>query len=198
MAALVAAIHVLLAALQRRSCPPIGRREPFPQTSLRAAGVARALPPVARPPFSRAVYRAQFTTGRSIADRAVLAAILKDAGMPPDALAAAEAAETKSALRQATEEAQSLGIYGAPSFTTRSGELFGEMIAWSRRSRGPRRSRLGSGSSIYSAAWPGSARPSTPFSLKARKKDMDARDKRGHDAKRCLARIHASQRLRRL
>ncbi len=108
----------------RMNLPPIVRPEPFPQNSLLAARVATALPPVARPPFSRALYRAQFTEGRSIADRAVLAAILKDAGVPPDALAAAEAAETKSALRQATEEAQSLGIYGAPSFTTRSGELF--------------------------------------------------------------------------
>jgi 2-hydroxychromene-2-carboxylate isomerase len=68
----------------------------------------------------------------------VLAASLKDAGLPPDALAAAEAAETKSALRQATEEAQSLGIYGAPSFTTRSGELFWgndrleQAIAWAK------------------------------------------------------------------
>ncbi len=122
----------------RMNLPPIVLPEPFPQNSLLAARVATALPPVARPPFSRAVYRAQFTTGRSIADRAVLAAILKDAGMPPDALAAAEAAETKSALRQATEEAQSLGIYGAPSFTTRSGELFWgndrleQAIAWAK------------------------------------------------------------------
>ncbi len=120
----------------RMNLPPIVRPEPFPQNSLLAARVATALP-VARPPFSRALYRAQFTEGRSIADRAVLAAILKDAGVPPDALAAAEAAETKSALRQATEEAQSLGIYGAPSFTTRSGELF-----WG-------------GPSIYSESWPG-------------------------------------------
>ncbi|HWO38056.1 MAG TPA: DsbA family protein, partial [Candidatus Acidoferrum sp.] len=43
---------------------------------------------------------------------------------PSDAFAAAEAAETKDALRQATDQAQSLGIYGAPSFTTASGELF--------------------------------------------------------------------------
>ena len=103
---------------------PFRRPDPFPQNSLLAARVATALPPMARPPFSRAVYRVEFTKGRSITDRAVLAASLKDAGLPPDALAAAEAAETKSALRQATEEAQSLGVYGAPSFTTRSGELF--------------------------------------------------------------------------
>ena len=105
--------------------PPIVRPDPFPQNSLLAARIATALPPAARAPFSRAVYRAQFTQGRSIADRAVLAAILDDiGGAPSDAFAAAEAAETKDALRQTTDQAQSLGIYGAPSFTTASGELF--------------------------------------------------------------------------
>src|SRR5258708_19046657 len=33
---------------------------------------------------------------------------------------------------------------------------------------------------LYLESWPGLSRPSTP--LKARKKDVDARDKRGHDA----------------
>ena len=109
----------------RLGLPPIVRPDPFPQNSLLAARIATALPPAARAPFSRAVYRAQFTQGRSIADRAVLAAILDDiGGAPSDAFAAAEAAETKDALRQATDQAQSLGIYGAPSFTTASGELF--------------------------------------------------------------------------
>ena len=108
----------------RMNLPTIVRPDPFPQNSLLAARVATALAPVARSPFSRAVYRAQFTQGRSIADREVLAAVLQDAGIPPDVLAAAEAAQTKGALRQATEEARSLGIYGAPSFTTGSGELF--------------------------------------------------------------------------
>src|SRR5215470_174795 len=126
----------------RMNLPPIVRPEPFPQNSLLAARVATALPPMARPPFSRAVYRAEFTKGRSIADRAVLAAILKHAGLPPDTLAAAEAAETKSALRQATDEAQSLGIFGAPSFTTLLGELFwgndrlAQAITWAKQEPG--------------------------------------------------------------
>jgi 2-hydroxychromene-2-carboxylate isomerase len=108
----------------RLGLPPIMRPDPFPQNSLLAARIATALPPAARPPFSRAVYRVQFTQGRSIADRAVLAAILDDIGGAPSDAFAAEAAETKDALRQATDQAQSLGIYGAPSFTTASGELF--------------------------------------------------------------------------
>jgi len=105
--------------------PPITRPNPFPQNGLLAARVATALPAAARPQFSRAVYRAQFTQGRTIAHREVLSAILGDVGdAPSDALAAAEAAQTKNALRAATDQAQSLGIYGAPSFITGSGELF--------------------------------------------------------------------------
>ena len=108
----------------RLGLPPIMRPNPFPQNSLLAARVATALPADARPHFSRAVFRAQFTQGRPIADREVLAAVLDDIGAAPDAIAAAEAAGTKAALRQATDQAQAIGIYGAPSFTTGSGELF--------------------------------------------------------------------------
>jgi 2-hydroxychromene-2-carboxylate isomerase len=91
-----------------------------------------------RPHFSRAVFRAQFTQGRPIADPEVLAAILHDIGGRRDALAAAEAIEVKGALRQATDQAQFIGIYGAPSFTTGSGELFWgndrleEAVAWAK------------------------------------------------------------------
>jgi 2-hydroxychromene-2-carboxylate isomerase len=59
-----------------------------------------------------------------------------------DAMAAAEAPDNKAALRKATDQAQSLGIYGAPSFTTGSGELFWgndrleQAIAWARREGG--------------------------------------------------------------
>jgi len=120
--------------------PAVRRPDPFPQNSLLAARVATALPPAARPTFSCAVYRAQFTQSRSIADRTVIADILRDVGdAPPDALASAQAAETKAALRQATDEAQSLGIYGAPSFTTASGELFWgndrleQAVAWAKK-----------------------------------------------------------------
>jgi 2-hydroxychromene-2-carboxylate isomerase len=122
----------------RLGLPPIVRPDPFPQNSLLAARVATALPPAACPPFSLAVYRAHFAQGRPIADRGMLAALLHDTGAPPDALMAAEAAETKGALRQATDRAQSLGIYGAPSFTTGSGELFWgndrleQAIAWAK------------------------------------------------------------------
>lgn len=119
---------------------PLQRPDAFPQNSLLAARVATALPPAERPGFSCAVFRAQFARSAPIADRAVLADILRDAGSAsPDALAAAETVETKRALRLATEQAQSLGIYGAPSFTTASGELFWgndrvkQAIAWAKQ-----------------------------------------------------------------
>jgi hypothetical protein len=38
-------------------------------------------------------------------------------------------------------------------------------------------------------SWPGLSRPSTSCSLNARKKDVDARDKRGHDGGKVFGRI---------
>jgi 2-hydroxychromene-2-carboxylate isomerase len=126
--------------------PPVKCPDPFPQNSLLAARIATALPQSARARFSCAVYRAQFTQGKSIADRGVMAEILGDiGGTAEDALAAAEAAETKTALRRATEQAQSLGIYGAPSFTTGSGELFWgndrleQALGWAQKEAAERR-----------------------------------------------------------
>jgi 2-hydroxychromene-2-carboxylate isomerase len=120
--------------------PPPTRPEPFPQNSLLAARIATALPDAARPSFSRAVYRAEFTKGRPIADRAVMAHVLRDCGLDAEAtLAVAESAENKAALRAATAEAGARGIYGAPSFVTPSGELFWgndrleQALAWAKR-----------------------------------------------------------------
>jgi 2-hydroxychromene-2-carboxylate isomerase len=123
--------HGPAAGAASRAVPP---EQPVggPRRDGAAAGGAGAILPRRLP---GAIY-----AGPSIADRAVLAAILHDVGSaPPDALAAAEAAETKRALRQATEQAQALGVFGAPSFITASGELFWgndrleEAIAWAKR-----------------------------------------------------------------
>jgi len=126
-----------------RGLPAVVKPEPFPQNSLYAARVATALPDPARPIFSRAVFRAEFTHGRPIADRAVIAAILGEMVEDPAAvLVAAEMAATKAALREATEDAQALGIYGAPSFITAGGELFWgndrleQALAWAKRESG--------------------------------------------------------------
>jgi 2-hydroxychromene-2-carboxylate isomerase len=120
--------------------PPPTRPEPFPQNGLLAARVATALPDAARPAFSRAVYRAEFAKAQPIADRAVIAQVLRGCGVDAEAtLAVAESAENKAALRAATDEAAAHGIYGAPSFVTPSGELFWgndrleQALAWTKR-----------------------------------------------------------------
>ena len=105
---------------------PFRRPEPFPQRSLNAARVALIGHDegwgVA---FVKRVYRAEFGEGRDIGERATLAAILAALGHDPGAVfARAEAVENKARLRGETEEAQRLGIFGAPSFVTADGELF--------------------------------------------------------------------------
>lgn len=105
---------------------PLVRPDPFPQNGLTAARIAL----LARDggwaaEFSKAVYTAEFGEGRQIADRAVLTAILTALGRDAEAvLAAAESAENKDRLRRETDEADQLGIFGAPSFVTQDGELF--------------------------------------------------------------------------
>lgn len=75
--------------------------------------------------FTRAAYEAQFARGRDIADPAVLADLLADLGLDPQAVLATAASDpTKTALRAATEEAIRLGVFGAPSFVTEDGEIF--------------------------------------------------------------------------
>ena len=60
---------------------------------------------------------------RDIAEPAVIAAILADLGQPPARLADAQSPEAKAKLREQTERAQALGIFGAPSLVA-GGELF--------------------------------------------------------------------------
>ena len=99
--------------------------EPFPQNPLLAARIALVgLEQGWGEDFSRAVYRAEFAEGREIGDPAVIAAIVQALGRDSaGALAGAQSAEVKARLRANTEEAQRLGIFGAPSFVA-GGELF--------------------------------------------------------------------------
>jgi 2-hydroxychromene-2-carboxylate isomerase len=104
---------------------PFKLPSPFPQNSLHAArlalighsdgwGVA----------FTRAVYEAEFAGGADIGDKRVLQGILARLGLDAEALLERSARpETKERLRQQTEEARELGIFGAPSFLV-AGELF--------------------------------------------------------------------------
>jgi 2-hydroxychromene-2-carboxylate isomerase len=120
---------------------PFRRPDPFPQNSLLAARVALSgLRQGWGEHFSIAVFRAEFVEGRRIDEAATLTAILSDLGI--DARAALDAAQSddnKLRLRVQTEEAQQLGIFGAPSFTTEDGELFWgndrleQALAWAAR-----------------------------------------------------------------
>jgi 2-hydroxychromene-2-carboxylate isomerase len=111
-----------------RQCAALGLvfrlPEPFPASSLLASRVALvALAEGWGEDFSRAVYRAEFAAGRNIGDPAVIADIVQSLGHDNAALARAQSDGIKGRLRGETEEAQRLGIFGAPSFVA-AGELF--------------------------------------------------------------------------
>ena len=99
--------------------------EPFPQNTLLAARVAVAgLEDGWGEEFSRRVYRAQFAEGRNVGDPQVIGEIVSALGRNgAAALVRAGGDDVKQRLRANTEEAQRLGIFGAPSFIAR-GELF--------------------------------------------------------------------------
>jgi len=120
---------------------PFRRPDPFPQNSLLAARVAMAgLSQGWGEDFSIAVFRAEFAEGRRIDEAATLAAILSNLGVEAKAaFDAAQSDDNKLRLRAQTEEAQRLGIFGAPSFITTGGELFWgndrleQALAWAVR-----------------------------------------------------------------
>jgi 2-hydroxychromene-2-carboxylate isomerase len=79
----------------------------------------------ARAEFSRRVYLAHFGEGARLDEERVMRGILESLDLDADgALAQARSAEVKLALRQATEEAMRLKLFGAPSFVTPKGEVF--------------------------------------------------------------------------
>jgi 2-hydroxychromene-2-carboxylate isomerase len=120
---------------------PFRRPEPFPQASILAARVALVgLHEGWGEDFARAVYRAEFAEGRQIGEAAVIGEIVAGLGISPEpVLARAQSEEIKAALRAQTDEAQRLGIFGAPSFITADGELFWgndrleAALAWAKR-----------------------------------------------------------------
>ncbi|MDJ0867933.1 MAG: 2-hydroxychromene-2-carboxylate isomerase [Myxococcota bacterium] len=96
----------------------------FPRNGLLAARLAccsSSEPWV--PAFVRRVYLANFAADQDISDPAVLGSILEELDQPASRLAEAQSSEAKARLRSQTEQAVSLGIFGAPSFTV-GGELF--------------------------------------------------------------------------
>src|SRR3954469_5239093 len=113
---------------------------PFPAMSLLAGRVAHVgLAEGWGEEFSRAVYNAEFGEGLSISEPAVIATIVGSLGHDAEAaLARAQSAEIKNALRAATEDAEKRGIFGAPSFIA-AGELFWgndrleQALSWAKR-----------------------------------------------------------------
>jgi 2-hydroxychromene-2-carboxylate isomerase len=105
---------------------PFRQPEPFPQRSLLAARLALVgLSESWGEEFCRAVFRAEFGEGRRIDDPGILAGLLARLGIDPDrVLADARSEPIKARLREETQAAQQLGIFGAPSFVTPDGELF--------------------------------------------------------------------------
>ncbi|HVZ70540.1 MAG TPA: 2-hydroxychromene-2-carboxylate isomerase [Rhizomicrobium sp.] len=109
----------------------------FPQNGLKAARIALAGEAQGwTGAFTRAVYTANFAEQRDISDDATLALILSKIGVNPEAaVEAANTQEIKDRLKAQTEEAISLGIFGAPSFTVGSELFWGndrleQAVAW--------------------------------------------------------------------
>jgi 2-hydroxychromene-2-carboxylate isomerase len=104
---------------------PFRRPSEFPRNGLLAARIAcRFSKETWTPAFVRAVYHANFAENQNIADRPVIADCLRSVNQDAETvLNAAGSAETKTMLREQTERAVDLGIFGAPSFITGQ-ELF--------------------------------------------------------------------------
>lgn len=105
---------------------PFARPSVFPRNGLLAARMAIAgLDEGWTPAFTRLVYQANFARDEDISDRAVLAALITQAGGSAEAAFEQAASEgVKARLRDHVEVARAKGVFGAPSFITEDGELF--------------------------------------------------------------------------
>ena len=97
----------------------------FPQNGLLAARLALiGLDEGWGKAFARSAFRAQFAEGADIAQQSLLETLAERAGAPANAVAFASDRANKARLRANVEEAQSKGIFGAPSF------VVGEELFW--------------------------------------------------------------------
>ncbi len=105
---------------------PFRPPSPFPQNGLYAARLALVGAEEGwAPKFSRAVFTGQFAEGMQLSDKGALGDCLKTLDLDAVALLARiEEPDVKEGLKRQTEQAQGLGIFGAPSFVTEGGELF--------------------------------------------------------------------------
>lgn len=113
----------------------------FPANGLMAARIALAGQRDGwTPAFSRGVYAAQFASQRDISDVEVLRDVLERLGLDAaKVLKEIDDPEIKDRLKDNTNTAKSLGIFGAPSFTAEDDELFWgddrleQAVAWAKR-----------------------------------------------------------------
>ena len=97
---------------------PFRRPSVFPRNGLLAARIACCFsgsPWI--PAFVRSVYRANFADDADISSIEILSGCLADSALDPNRVFdEAQSAQSNARLRQQSEEAASLGIFGAPSF----------------------------------------------------------------------------------
>lgn len=116
---------------------PFQRPEIFPQHTVLAARIAcLGEGQEWLPAYVRAVYRATFGEGRDISDPGVLAGLLDGLGQDGAALVAA-APSARDTLRANVEEAQALGLFGAPTIMVGEEMFWGadrldQALAWAR------------------------------------------------------------------
>lgn len=104
---------------------PFRQPSEFPQNGLLAARIALILSDEQRPDFTRAVFVYEFGEGGVISDDDAVKAVLEKLGHPvEETIARAQAPENKLKLRQETEHASRLHIFGAPTFISGDGEMF--------------------------------------------------------------------------
>ncbi|PJZ25395.1 2-hydroxychromene-2-carboxylate isomerase [Leptospira hartskeerlii] len=104
---------------------PFSKPDTFPQNGLKAARITIAnldKPWVHH--FILETYKVEFSQKQDISNVSVLSQILKSLGQNPEnIISTSESDENKNKLRENTEQARKLGIFGAPSFIV-NGELF--------------------------------------------------------------------------
>ena len=105
---------------------PFAMPEPFPQNGLYAARLAILGEEEGwAGRFTRLIYTEQFAGSLQLDDKIALGECLTAIGLDGDALLVRiENPEVKDRLRDQTQQAQALGIFGAPAFICEDGEMF--------------------------------------------------------------------------
>ena len=109
-----------------RDLPPMQIPDPFPQIGILPARIACHLLTDSRlPHFVRSVYCGHFQRGENLGDSALMQTVLSELGFDAgEILQHAKAPSAKQKLKFLTDEADKLGLFGAPFFVAEDGEAF--------------------------------------------------------------------------